>query len=199
MIDTLMKNRPRFVRPAIWQQLSLKDKGFIVITLHRPVNVDSPENLKRLLGSIADASGGLPVIFPVHPRTRKVIKDFSPAVLQSCGLGASPSIHLTEPMSYLEFNYLVERALAVITDSGGITEETTVMGVPCLTLRDSTERPETCTIGTNELVGTDPAAIGPVLGKLFNGGWKRGSTPELWDGKAAERIVEVIIRELSGV
>ncbi len=199
MIDTLIKNRPRFVRPAIWEQLSLKGKDYFVITLQRPVNVDSPENLKRLLGSITDASGGLPVIFPVHPRTRKVINDFSTAVLQSCGLGAKPSIHLTEPLSYLEFNYLVERAFAVITDSGGITEETTVLGVPCLTLRDSTERPETCTIGTNELVGTDPAAIAPALVKLFNGKWKKGSIPELWDGKAAERIVEVIIRELSGV
>ena len=104
------------------------------------------------------------------------------------------SIHLTEPLGYLEFNYLVERAFAVITDSGGITEETTVMGVPCMTLRDSTERPETITVGTNELIGTDPAAIKPAMQKLFAGQWKKGGIPELWDGHAAERIVEVLLR-----
>jgi UDP-N-acetylglucosamine 2-epimerase (non-hydrolysing) len=97
-------------------------------------------------------------------------------------------------MGYLEFNYIVERAFAVITDSGGITEETTVMGVPCMTLRNSTERPETCTVGTNELLGTDPAAIKPAMEKLFAGKWKKGGIPELWDGRAAERIVETLIR-----
>ena len=190
MIDTLLANRSRFLKPAIWDEKGLKDKGYIVITLHRPVNVDEPENLRQLLEAITDATGGLPVIFPVHPRTRKVINDFS--------LSVPPSIHLTEPMGYLEFNYLVEKAFAVITDSGGITEETTVMGVPCMTLRDSTERPETCTVGTNELLGTDPAAIKPAMQKLFSGEWKKGGIPELWDGHAAERIVEVINKK-SGV
>ncbi len=97
-------------------------------------------------------------------------------------------------MSYLEFNYLVKHAKGVITDSGGITEETTVMGVPCMTLRTSTERPETCTIGTNELLGTEPAALKLALGKLFNGEWKKGSIPPLWDGKTAKRIVEVLLQ-----
>ena len=190
MIDTLLANRNRFVKPAIWDQKGLKEKGYIVITLHRPVNVDDPENLQRLLGAITDAAGEVPVIFPVHPRTRKVISSFAPSLSRSL----APSLYLTEPMGYLEFNYLVERAFAVITDSGGITEETTVMGVPCMTLRDSTERPETCTIGTNELLGTDPAAIKPAMQKLFTGEWKKGGIPELWDGHAAERIVEVLLR-----
>ena len=94
---------------------------------------------------------------------------------------------------YLEFNYLIEKSFAVITDSGGITEETTVMNIPCLTLRDNTERPETITIGTNELVGTDPKNIAPYMNLLFSGNWKKGSIPELWDGKAAVRIVEILI------
>ena len=107
------------------------------------------------------------------------------------GISAS-NLHIVDPMGYLEFNYLVENALGVITDSGGITEETTVMGVPCLTLRDNTERPETITIGTNELLGTEPKAIKPALEKLFSGEWKKGSIPELWDGHTAERIVEIL-------
>ena len=102
-------------------------------------------------------------------------------------------LHMVDPMSYLEFNYLVERAFAVVTDSGGITEETTVLGVPCLTLRDNTERPETITIGTNELIGTDPQNIAPAMKKLFDGRWKKGGIPELWDGKTAERIVNHLI------
>lgn len=110
------------------------------------------------------------------------------------GLGIkSENLHIVEPLGYLEFNYLVKHSKAVITDSGGITEETTVMGIPCLTLRDNTERPETVTLGTNELVGTDPTAIKSALDKLFAGKWKKGGIPELWDGKAAERIVETIL------
>jgi UDP-N-acetylglucosamine 2-epimerase (non-hydrolysing) len=101
-------------------------------------------------------------------------------------------LHIIEPLGYLEFNYLVENALCVITDSGGITEETTVMGIPCMTLRDNTERPETIELGTNELLGTNPKAIQPALETLFNGQWKKGSIPEKWDGKAAERIVKIL-------
>jgi len=186
MIDTLMANRSRFVRPALWDKTGLHDKKYIVVTLHRPANVDDPENLRYLLNTITDTTGGLPVIFPVHPRTLKVIGSFEHFDPRS--------LHLTEPLGYLEFNYLVERAFAVITDSGGITEETTVMGVPCLTLRDSTERPETCTVGTNELIGTNPDNIRPAMDRLFAGKWKKGAIPELWDGKAAERIVEGLMK-----
>jgi len=130
-----------------------------------------------------NSSRGLPVIFPVHPRTAKV--------LENSGLAFSNLI-TAEPLGYLEFNYLVKNAKAVITDSGGITEEATVMSVPCMTLRDSTERPETCTVGTNELLGTDPASIPPAFERLFAGNWKKGSIPELWDGDAAARIVQCI-------
>jgi UDP-N-acetylglucosamine 2-epimerase (non-hydrolysing) len=184
MIDTLYKQMPRFQQPEIWDKFGLKDKGYIMMTLHRPNNVDTKEKLQELLTEIVNASQGLPLIFPVHPRTAKM--------LETIGLKAD-NLHVIEPLGYLEFNYLVKNAKAVITDSGGITEEATVMGVPCMTLRDSTERPETCTVGTNELLGTDPKSIAPAFKILFSGQWKKGGIPEMWDGKTAVRIVKHII------
>jgi UDP-N-acetylglucosamine 2-epimerase (non-hydrolysing) len=180
MIDTLLKHRQRFRKPAIWDQADLKSGSYIVITLHRPANVDEEGNLKDLIDEIIINSHDIPLIFPVHPRTAKG--------LNNIGIN-NPRLYLIEPLGYLEFNYLVERSKAVITDSGGITEETTVMGIPCMTFRNNTERPETVTVGTNELIGTDPKAIKPALDKLFNGNWEKGTIPDLWDGKAAERIV----------
>ncbi|TAM97756.1 MAG: UDP-N-acetylglucosamine 2-epimerase (non-hydrolyzing) [Chitinophagaceae bacterium] len=184
MIDTLLKQRPRFRKPEIWDKLGLKEKKYLIMTLHRPANVDEENKLKVLMDEIVNAAEPLPLIFPVHPRTAKILS----------GMGISyPRLYTIEPLGYLEFNYLVERARAVITDSGGITEETTVMEIPCMTLRDSTERPETITLGTNELLGTNPEAIKPAMEKLFNGNWKKGITPPLWDGKTAERIVAHIM------
>lgn len=185
MIDTLLKQMPNFVEPRIWQELLLEKKGYIIMTLHRPNNVDQEKGLKHLIQEIISSSQGIPIVFPVHPRTAKSLKNI--------GINFT-NLHLIEPLSYLEFNYLVKFAKAVITDSGGITEETTVMRVPCLTLRDSTERPETCTIGTNELIGTNPLAIGPAMVKLFSGKWKKGGIPELWDGKTADRIIRHLIK-----
>ncbi|MFM2268205.1 MAG: hypothetical protein RL757_1646 [Bacteroidota bacterium] len=185
MIDTLLKNRPRFEQPAVWKTLGLTDKKYFVMTLHRPANVDQAEKLRGLIHEITSNTGGGAVVFPVHPRTAKIFADL--------GISA-PNLHTIEPLGYLEFNYLVERAQGVITDSGGITEETTVMGVPCLTLRDNTERPETITVGTNELIGTDPKAIAPALQKLLAGNWKKGGIPPLWDGNTATRIVEQLIK-----
>ncbi len=184
MIDTLLNNRSRFKKPALWDKMELKENSYLLITLHRPANVDEGNKLKSHITEIVSNSNGLPVIFPIHPRTEKI---FNESGIQF------PNLKITTPLSYLEFNYLVERAKAVLTDSGGITEETTVMGVPCFTLRDNTERPETVEMGTNELIGTDPAAIKPALQRLFEGKWKKGSIPELWDGKTAERIVGHLI------
>lgn len=184
MIDTLYKQMPRFLKPSVWDRAGLQPQGYIIMTLHRPANVDDGAKLQQLIGEIITSSNGMPIVFPVHPRTAKM--------LEAIGINA-PNLHLSEPMSYLEFNYLVKHACVVVTDSGGITEETTVMGVPCMTLRDNTERPETCTTGTNELLGTNPAAIAPAFRKLFAGEWKKGSIPELWDGKTAQRIVQHII------
>jgi UDP-N-acetylglucosamine 2-epimerase (non-hydrolysing) len=184
MIDTLLANRERFRPPEFFSGFGLENQGYIVLTLHRPSNVDDAGNLKSLLEAISDSVQGFPVIFPVHPRTRKVLDS----------LGEIPAcFRLVEPQPYLEFNFLVENSKAVITDSGGITEETTVMGIPCITLRDSTERPETVTIGTNELIGTDPRSIKPAMERLFRGEWKKGSIPPMWNGKTAERIVDVLL------
>jgi len=185
MIDTLYKQMPRFQKPEIWNTYGLKEKGYFLMTLHRPANVDDGETLRELMSAIISASRALPIIFPVHPRTAKM--------LENIGLDSVNSIYAIAPLSYLEFNYLVLHAKAVITDSDGVTEETTVMGVPCMTLRDSTERPETCEVGTNELLGTDPKNIAPAFEKLFSGQWKKGSIPDLWDGKTAERIVKEIV------
>ncbi|WP_214228899.1 UDP-N-acetylglucosamine 2-epimerase (non-hydrolyzing) [Pedobacter sp. B4-66] len=185
MIDTLLKNKTRFIAPPIWNEASLSEGGYLVLTLHRPGNVDQEQQLKLLMEEIISNSNSVPIIFPVHPRTAKN--------LQGLGISA-PNLHFIEPLSYLEFNFLVEKAKLVVTDSGGITEETTVMGVPCITLRNNTERPETITIGTNELIGTDPSAIKPAFEKLFKGEWKKGGIPPLWDGKTADRIVDHIIQ-----
>ncbi|MFI5196680.1 MAG: non-hydrolyzing UDP-N-acetylglucosamine 2-epimerase [Chitinophagales bacterium] len=184
MIDTLYKQMPRLQKPEIWDKYRLKEKEYIMMTLHRPANVDNKDKLKALITEIVNSSGGIPVVFPVHPRTAKMLEAIVPM---------ASNLHVTDPLGYLEFNYLVKNAKAVITDSGGITEEATVMGVPCMTLRDSTERPETCTIGTNELLGTDPKSIAPAFEKLFSGQWKKGRIPELWDGKTAERIVKHVV------
>ena len=201
MIDTLLANRARFRKPEVWDTLGLKEQQYIVMTMHRPANVDEENHLRAMMEQIIDNVHGLPVIFPIHPRTAKLLlggrtaSDLQDASLQDASRMLQerwPNLHIVEPMGYLEFNYLVERAKAVVTDSGGITEETTVMGVPCITLRDNTERPETCTVGTNELIGTNPAAIKPALDKLFAGEWKKGAIPELWDGHTSERIIEIL-------
>lgn len=183
MIDTLLANRERFRQPECYVALGLEEKKYFVLTLHRPANVDETRHLKDLMDEIIGNAQGYPIVFPIHPRTAKLFKEI--------GIEA-PNLHVVEPLGYLEFNYLVERAFAVVTDSGGITEETTVMGVPCMTLRNNTERPETCEMGTNELIGTDPKNIRPAMERLFAGNWKKGCIPPLWDGQTAKRIVEIL-------
>ena len=190
MIDTLLANRARFRKPEVWDELGLQEKEYIVMTMHRPANVDEENHLRAMMEQIITNVQGLPIVFPIHPRTAKIFYNLWGDEAHVAQL--FPNLHIVEPMGYLEFNYLVERAKAVVTDSGGITEETTVMGVPCITLRDNTERPETCTIGTNELIGTKPEAIKPALDKLFAGQWKKGAIPPLWDGHTSERIIDVL-------
>lgn len=185
MIDTLLKQMPNFRKPDFWNTYNLQDKQYFVMTVHRPANVDNAEQLAALISSIEENVNGYPVVFPVHPRTRKNMEKFGIEVT---------NIKLVDPLGYLEFNYLVKYAKGVITDSGGITEETTVMGIPCMTLRNSTERPETCDIGTNELIGTDPAAIAQPLKMMLNDEWKKGSIPPLWDGQTGKRIVDVFVQ-----
>lgn len=183
MIDTLYDRLNHLKKPEVFEAKGLNPGGYLVLTLHRPSNVDEQTNLVRLLNNIVSNAGDIPIIFPVHPRTAKAI--------QSAGF-ENDQVTMTDPMGYLEFIYLIKNAKGVVTDSGGITEETTVLGIPCITLRNSTERPETVTLGTNELIGTDPNIVGDWIIKLVDGNWKEGTIPELWDGKTAERIAKVL-------
>ena len=184
MIDTLRKNELRFKQPKLWNELGLTEKKYFVMTLHRPSNVDEERLLVSLITKLTSLAKDYPIIFPVHPRTKKLLE----------GLNLNfNNLHYIDPLGYLEFNYLVKHAFAVLTDSGGITEETTVLNVPCLTLRENTERPETCEIGTNVLVGNDSTKIENAFKTLFSGTWKQGRIPELWDGKAAHRITNHLV------
>ena len=198
MIDTLLKNMPRFRKPAVYDELGLQEGKYVVMTMHRPANVDEETHLRALMEQIITKVHVEPIVFPIHPRTAKIFYGLWGTATDSVEENRAalhkvfPNLYIVDPMGYLEFNYLVQHSRAVVTDSGGITEETTVMGVPCITLRDNTERPETCTVGTNELIGTNPAAVKPALDKLYAGEWKKGAIPELWDGHAAERIVEIL-------
>jgi UDP-N-acetylglucosamine 2-epimerase (non-hydrolysing) len=185
MIDTLTQNLDRLQKPKIWDSAGLASKKYFLLTLHRPANVDDADKLVEFLDAILDGTEEYHVIFPVHPRTRNT--------LQNVDFNNDRLIQI-DPMGYLEFIYLLKYARAVITDSGGITEEATVLDVPCMTLRDSTERPETVTIGTNELVGTNPNDLAPYLKRLSEGRWKKGTTPELWDGHTSERIVNILLK-----
>jgi UDP-N-acetylglucosamine 2-epimerase (non-hydrolysing) len=181
MIDTLLSNLQKLKPAAFWEANNLSEGEYIVTTLHRPANVDKSENLSLLLSFISKSARGRPIIFPVHPRTAKTLVQ----------IGDLPeNIIAVPPQPYLEFIHLIKNAKAIITDSGGITEEATVLKVPCMTLRDSTERPETVEVGTNELVGTKPSSIPPVLNRIFEGNWKDSSIPEKWDGQTGRRIVE---------
>lgn len=190
MIDTLLANLPRLRKPAIFDDLHLQPGQYIVLTMHRPANVDEASHLKSLMELILTHTHSDPIIFPIHPRTAKIFSQLwgDEDTIRSL----FPHLHIVDPMGYLEFNYLVKHARAVVTDSGGVTQETTVLRVPCLTLRDHTECPETCTIGTNCLIGTRPETILPALDRLYQGRWPKGASPELWDGHAAERIVQIL-------
>ncbi len=183
MIDTLYQNIDRIRKPGFWDEYKLKEHGYFLITLHRPSNVDDPEKLAAILSSIRESSSDMPIIFPVHPRTRQTIDKYKID---------SKNIVMIDPQGYLEFMFLVKHAKAVITDSGGITEEATVLNIPCLTLRNSTERPETVEIGTNELIGDDLSRLKLYLKKIMEGNWKKGKVPPFWDGKTSERIIDIL-------
>ncbi len=188
MIDTLLAHRERALALDTVERLGLKPQGYAVLTLHRPSNVDSPDQLRRLFEVLGRLHAELPVVFPVHPRTAKAIE-------QHLG-GAKPKLLMTAPLGYLDFLRLLTDAQMVLTDSGGIQEETTALGVACLTLRDSTERPVTVTEGTNTIVGTDPIAIEKAIEQLRRSPPPKGRRPALWDGCAATRIVDILERDL---
>ncbi|MEK6780495.1 MAG: UDP-N-acetylglucosamine 2-epimerase (non-hydrolyzing) [Bacteroidota bacterium] len=184
MIDTLISNLTKIKKPGVWEKQKLQSGNYFVLTLHRPSNVDDLTKFSKLMENI-DKGSGIPVIFPVHPRTRK---NFS--ILANLPVNIIP----VDPLSYLEFIYLIKNAKAVITDSGGVQEETTVLGIPCVTLRNNTERPETVTIGTNEMIGENMDSLARAFKMISVGSWKKGAIPELWDGRTSSRIVDIMVK-----
>jgi UDP-N-acetylglucosamine 2-epimerase (non-hydrolysing) len=178
MIDTLLKHRQKAAEIRVE-----KPKRYVLATLHRPSNVDDPDVLRTIVAALQQISKSMPVLLPVHPRTAKAIQDF--------GLSLD-GIRTMAPLGYLEFLNLEAGAAVVLTDSGGVQEETTILGVPCLTLRYNTERPVTITHGTNTIVGTDKSRILEAFRRIMNGDWRPSGPPEFWDGRAAERIVRNI-------
>ena len=189
MIDTLDRQRAAAAATRAAERRGLERGGYVLVTMHRPATVDDPERLATLVDVVARAARGGAVVWPVHPRTRARLE----AEGLDARLGDLPGVHLSEPVGYLDFLDLQANAAAVVTDSGGIQEETTVLGVPCLTLRPSTERPATVRYGTNRLVALDPDAVGAALDEVRAGRWPQGERPPLWDGHAAERIAADLV------
>ena len=186
MIDTLYQNLDRIFEPIFWEIFELETGNYIVLTLHRPSNVDEEQSLIQLLKGIDTMTDGKKVIFPIHPRTK--------AILGETDLELK-NIFFVEPQGYLTFMYLIKNSFAVITDSGGISEETTVLGIPCFTMRNNTERPETENIGTNTLVGTSVENLKMNFKKFLRNGKKKSRIPELWDGNTSERIIDILLQK----
>jgi UDP-N-acetylglucosamine 2-epimerase (non-hydrolysing) len=193
MIDTLMKYRPAAIKLMLTEQLGLVGRHYGLVTLHRPSNVSSPIVLEEVLESLKSVARHLPLIFPLHPRTERMVRKFG---FERYFKREAPveGVWATEPMGYLEFLHLMIGARLVLTDSGGIQEETTVLGIPCLTLRDNSERPITCTMGTNRLVGRHKQAIERAVEAILNGPPVAARIPEKWDGRSAERMVEILVQ-----
>lgn len=191
MIDSLVSNLAVAGKSDILDRLSLKPREYIAMTMHRPANVDNAEILKSIIAVIKEISKRIPVVFPCHPRTQKRIEEFG---LTQSGDG---QFRIVEPLGYLDFLHLQAESRLVLTDSGGIQEETTYLQIPCITMRENTERPATVDVGTNIIAGTDPQKILQSTIQTLDGKGKKGAIPDLWDGKAAVRIVETLSRKLS--
>ena len=183
MVDSLLKHLEKAVAASAWRNFGLEPGGYALLTLHRPSNVDDSETLERVMTTMVRISRQLPILFPVHPRTAESMKSLQIEL---------NSVILCDPMPYPTFVGLMAKAKCVLTDSGGVQEETTVLNIPCLTLRENTERPVTLTTGTNRLVGTDPVRIEGSFREILSDRWPVGRRPPLWDGKASQRIVDII-------
>ncbi|MGB2797700.1 MAG: UDP-N-acetylglucosamine 2-epimerase [Phycisphaerae bacterium] len=194
MIDTLLANLEQARSSPILEDLRLEPRGYAALTLHRPSNVDDRDAFERLFGAIRKIAEELPVIFPIHPRTRKNMVRFG--MMEGEGAEAVGGVRLVEPLGYLDFLKLMAEARLVLTDSGGIQEETTILKVPCLTLRETTERPITVEVGSNLVVGTEPERILSGYRAIMRGDGRPPATPPLWDGHAAERIVKIMAERL---
>ena len=191
MIDSLNSHLEKAKKSDVLERMEMSPGDYALVTLHRPANVDDKEVFTGLLNALCEISEKMPVLFPVHPRSRKQMNSFG---LQD-KIDAFPNLKIIEPLGYLDFMQCTANAKVVVTDSGGIQEETTVLGIPCITARDNTERPITCSLGTNVIVGRDPQKILAEVQKVLDGTAKKGQIPPLWDGKASERIVKILWEE----
>jgi UDP-N-acetylglucosamine 2-epimerase (non-hydrolysing) len=201
MIDSLEECRQLWERAAIHTRLGIEKGKYGLVTLHRPSNVDDPTTLEQLIGALAEVASRLPLLFPVHPRTRKQLETLNasiPAIWLNGGQVPAKGIYCLDPLGYLDFIALAAHARLVLTDSGGLQEETTALGVPCLTMRENTERPVTVTHGTNVLVGRSPMKIVEEALRVLTAPRFRFSSPPLWDGKAAQRIVTILRQHAGG-
>lgn len=192
MIDSLFSHLPRAKELHVPQKMGLEPGKYAVLTLHRPSNVDDPVTYRRILSALLDIEKQIPIIFPVHPRTRNRMKEFGVGP----ELEGARNLRLIDPLGYVEFLSLASQCKMALTDSGGLQEETTALGIPCITLRENTERPVTVEEGTNVVVGTDDKRIREEAFKILRGEGKTGRVPKLWDGKASERIVDAVLRFL---
>jgi UDP-N-acetylglucosamine 2-epimerase (non-hydrolysing) len=194
MIDTLLKHRVMASELDLIARLGVEPGRYATLTMHRPSNVDDKDTLQGILEALQEIARELPIIFPIHPRTRKMAEQFGLSRYFNQGAKVE-GVWLTEPLGYLQFLHLNMHAGMVLTDSGGLQEETTVLGVPCITMRHNTERPITCEIGSNVIVGNDRQKILAAARKVLDGEVLKGQVPEKWDGRAAERIVEIVLKK----
>lgn len=184
LIDSLRYNRNRLLRPTCFSILKLQEQGYILFTVNRHVLIDNAENFTNILQKLIEGADGLPIIAPIHSYVRKRIAEL--------GISA-PNLHILQPQSYLSFGYLEAKAKAIVTDSGNVAEEATFLGIPCMTLNSYAEHLETVRIGTNELIGENPEKLSEALQTLHEGNWKKGTLPERWDGRTADRIVQTLL------
>lgn len=184
MIDTLIRNEPKFLEPGFFGQLKLVKKKYLLITLHRPENVDDKFTFDKIIDGIYEQVEDVPIVFPAHPRTKIRLKEQE---------NKFTNLYIVDPLPYLQFNWLLKNAIGVVTDSGGITEEATFMGIPCITMRNNTERPETVQVGTNVLIGQNTAELSKLLGDIKNCVWKDAKAPDLWDGYSGSRILDALL------
>ena len=183
LVDTVRFNRNRLLKPVWFSVLGLQEGNYLLLTLNRRVLLNNKENLRKLMQTMIEKAAGMPIVAPMHTYVRNAIKDL--------GIEA-PNLHIMPPQNYLFFGYLINKAKGIITDSGNVAEEATFLGIPCITLNTYAEHPETWRVGTNELVGEDPSALARAMDTLMKGEWKKGELPERWDGRTAERIVQIL-------
>nr|WP_320058316.1 UDP-N-acetylglucosamine 2-epimerase (non-hydrolyzing) [uncultured Bacteroides sp.] len=186
LVDTIRYNRNRLIRPMWFSVLGLKEKNYILLTINRHALLNNKANFKELLETLIEKANGMPIVAPLHSYVSDAIKELQIK---------APNLHILLPQSYLAFGFLINKAKAIVTDSGNVAEEATFLGIPCITLNTYAEHPETWRVGTNELVGESPSALAEAMDKLAKGEWKQGTLPERWDGRTAERIVQILLNE----